>query len=234
MKKFKAIILSAVILAVGTTFLTGCGCSNEEANGISDKPATDVVGEWGERSDDVTVEFNDDGTCIIGGVQGTYEIDEDNTLTVTPNGENGQDTTPLVFEYYNTDDEVISVPANQWSVTDDTLYINGYQYNKDSSTSSNTDTTDDNNVNSSSEISDANSGSTSSSSSNSSGNSSNNTSSTASDSSSNNSSSSASSSTPNSSSSSSSGSSSTTSSTVDYEEGEEDPIINFYTNIDDF
>ena len=132
MKQIKIAVLTIVILAVSTMSMVGCGCNNtnNDTNGISDKPATDVIGEWGERSDDVTVEFNNDGTCTIGGVQGTYDIDENNTLTVTPNGDNQNSSSSMTFQYYNTDDENFSVPADQWSVTDETLYINGHQYNK--------------------------------------------------------------------------------------------------------
>ncbi len=229
MKKFLAIIFSAIIIAVSAVSLSGCGCSNSEDNNVSSNPDTEIVGDWGGRSDDVEVEFNDDGTCIIGGIQGTYEIDDDNTLTVTPNSEEGSESAePLVFEYYSSDGDVSSIPSTQWTIIEDKLYINGYQYTKENDESSSVNTSSNQNtVNSSSN---ANSSSASSSNKNdgSSSNSGSNNSNTS------NSSSSSSADSSSSSSSSSNDNSNIGSSIPEGSDDDESAVLNIYQNLDDF
>lgn len=157
MKKFLAVIFFAIVLAVSAFTIAGCGCSNSD---ISQESATDIVGNWGGRSDDVEAEFNDDGTCIIGGVVGTYEIDENNTLTVTPNSDGETESESLIFEYYD-GNGTSGIQKNQWTINDNTLYINGYQYNSNSKDS---EETNNENNSSSSQSSSANSNNSSSSS----------------------------------------------------------------------
>ena len=237
MKKLAVILFSALILTAGGAILTGCGCSNSESSSTSSgsastEPKKDVVGNWGGRSDNVNAKFNDDGTCEIGGVSGTYTIDKDNKLTVTPNSSDGTSTTPMTFEYY-TDSNYSSVPQNQWAIANNTLYINGYQYTKDSDSGQSGSNSD----NSSSGNSSNNSSSSSSNSSSSnSGSSKNNPSSGSSSSSGSNSSSSSSSSSDNNSSSSnsSSSSSSNSSSSSTLNEGDESDMVTIIDNIDDF
>lgn len=136
MKKIISLIFSAIILTTSAIFISGCGCDNKEIS--SPEPQADIVGDWGGRSDNVEVEFNDDGTCKIGGVNGTYEIDDDKTLTVIPksdkNDNSSNSTKPMVFEYYSSDN-VSSIPSNQWTISNGTLYINGYQYKKENNSS---------------------------------------------------------------------------------------------------
>ena len=222
MRKLAVILFSALILTVGGAILTGCGCSNSESSSTSSgsastEPKKDVVGNWGGRSDNANASFNDDGTCKIGGVSGTYTIDKDNKLTVTPNSSNGTSTTPMTFDYY-TDSNYSSVPQNQWAIANNTLYINGYQYTKDSYSGQ----SDSNSDNSSS----------GNSSNNSSGSSSNSSSSGSSASGNNSSSSGSSASGNNSSSSGSSASGNNSSSTLN--EGDESDMVTIVDNIDDF
>ena len=141
MKKMIAIIFCALITVTSAVSLTGCGCSDKAVNNTtsavsqSEEPSKDIVGKWGGRTDDVDVNFKDDGTCEIGGIQGTYEVDDKNTLTVTPKSENENDNPqPMVFEYYSGDTTVSSVPSNQWAIQNDTIYINGYQYTRQATT----------------------------------------------------------------------------------------------------
>ena len=226
MRKLAVILFSALILTVGGAILTGCGCSNSESSSTSSgsastEPKKDVVGNWGGRSDNANASFNDDGTCEIGGVSGTYTIDKDNKLTVTPNSSDGTSTTPMTFDYY-TDSNYSSVPQNQWAIADNTLYINGYQYTKDSY-----DGQSDNNAGNGS------SGSSSNLSSNGSSGSGNNSSSNGSSASGNNSSSSGSSASGNNSSSGSSSASGNNSSST-LNEGDESDMVTIVDNIDDF
>lgn len=233
MKRFFAVIFSAIVIAVSVVSLSGCGCSNPENNSTSSSPSTDIVGDWGERSDDVEVEFNDDGTCIIGGIQGTYEIDDDNTLTVTPNSEDDSESEEsLVFEYYNSDGEISSVPSNQWTIIEDKLYINGYQYTKENDESSSN--SGSSNTNASSDSSSTNSSSSKNNASSSNQNSSNSNSSNSSSNSSGSSSNSSSSNSSSSSSNNNTSSSNSTSSIPEGVDGDEDAVLNIYENLDDF
>jgi hypothetical protein len=225
MKKFLAVIFSAMILAVSAFTLAGCGCSNEAT---STEPATDIVGDWGGRSDDIEVEFNDDGTCVIGGVTGTYEIDENNNLTVTPDSNGETESEPVVFEHYN-GDNISAIQPNQWTVNGDILYINGQQYNSNSTGNSSENTQ----VNSDNTQSNGNANSTASSNTASSSKPADNSSSSGSSSTPDNSSSS--SSTPNSSSSSSSTPDDSSSSSSEIiSDGEEGDIANIVEILDDF
>ncbi len=137
MKKIWSIMLCGIAVMTVMTGFSGCGCTDKNAeSGVSaaeqsKEPSEDIVGEWGGRSDDVSVKFDDDGNCEIGGIKGTYEVDDKNTLTVTPKSENENDTPkPMVFEYYSGDASGSAVPSNQWTIQDGTIYINGYQYTR--------------------------------------------------------------------------------------------------------
>lgn len=244
MKKFLAVIFSAIIISVSAVVLSGCGCSKTEDN-ISANPSTDVVGTWGERSDNVEVQFNDDGTCTIGGIVGTYQIDKDNKLTVTPNSDDSSSgSSPLVFEYYtgdgNSNNNITSVPADKWAISDGKLYINGYQYTKENNNGSSSSGNSDNNSSQNNSSSNNQSGSSNNSNHNSSSNKNqagNNNSSgnnSSSNSSGNSSSGNSSSSNNNSSSNSNSSSSSTQGgSSSQLQNGEEDDILNIVETIDD-
>lgn len=241
MKKFLAVIFSAIVLAISAFTIVGCGCSDDD---ISQEPATDIVGNWGGRSDDVEAEFNDDGTCTIGGVVGTYEIDENNTLTVTPASDGETESDSLVFEFYN-DNDTSRIQQNQWTVNDGTLYINGYQYSSTSTDSSKTNN-ENNSVDNQSSSAESDNSASSGVASNkpadnsSSSNTSSSTSSSGTSNSSNSSSSSSSSNSSNSSNSSSSSSSSDNSSSSSgtssevLQEGDEEQVVNILENIDDF
>lgn len=226
MKKFLAVIFSAIVLAVSAFTLAGCGCSNDD---ISTEPATDIVGNWGGRSDDVEVEFKDDGTCVIGGVTGTYEIDENNTLTVTPNSNGEAESEPMVFEHFN-NNNTSAIQPNQWAVNGDTLYINGHQYNNTSIDNSSTVNTQDN---ANGSQNNGNTDNNSSADTESSSKPADNSSSSSSTDSQNSSSSSNSSNSQSSSSSSSTSDDSPTTSTEIVSDGE-NQIINIVENLDDF
>ena len=154
MKRILSVILCMLIVMIAIVGLSGCGCADKNVNNSasavqqSKEPSEDIVGEWGGRSDDVSVKFNDDGSCEIGGIQGTYEVDDKNTLTVTPKSENENDAPqPMLFEYYSGDVIESSVPSNQWAIQDGTIYINGYQYTRqtlEDNSSENTESKSDN------------------------------------------------------------------------------------------
>ncbi len=240
MKKLFAIIFSAIIISVSAFAISGCGCNKEDT---TTQPSTEIVGNWGGRSDDIEAEFKEDGSCVIGGVTGTYEIDENNTLTVTPNSSEETSAQPLTFEHYNNNNNTSAIQPNQWAIIDNVLYINGQQYNGVTNTtdSSNTQGNNSNNQNSSANSSSGVASNQSSSSSNSANSGSSSSSSSNNSSSSSGSSSSSSSSTNNSNSStptdstkptdSNSSSSSTPDSSVN---NSEDQVVDIVENLDDF
>lgn len=243
MKKLFAIIFSAIIISAGVCAISGCGCSNKDN---SDQPATAIVGDWGGRSDDIEAEFNDDGTCIIGGVTGTYTIDENNNLIVTPNTDEETSAESLTFEYYS-DSNTSAIQPDQWTVVDNVLYINGQQYNgatnpADSSNSSDTqgnntgNSTDSQNSSSSavSNNSSSNNAGSSGSSADSSSSSGSNASSSGSSSSSNSSSSSSGTATPDDSSKPTDSDNSSSSAPESLNENEETKMVDIIENIDDF
>ena len=150
MKKLFAVIFSAILISASAIAISGCGCNKDDT---ANQPATEIVGNWGGRSDEIEAEFKDDGTCVIGGVTGTYDIDENNTLTVTPNTNEETSAEPLTFEHYN-NNNTSAIQPNQWAIIDNVLYINGQQYNgaTNNADSSNTQGNNSNNQNSSSGI----------------------------------------------------------------------------------
>lgn len=127
LKKFLAVVLSCIMIIAFGSFLTGCGgddANTDSAQGskstLSD-PEKDVIGEWGGRSDKAEAVFNDDGTCIIGGVAGAYEIKDDRTLRVTPTGGETQ-------EFKWSDESGTSIGTDEWTIEGDKLYVNGVVY----------------------------------------------------------------------------------------------------------
>lgn len=116
MKKIAFICL--IILITCTTFMAGC--SNDTQNINNDVKAEDIVGYWG-RSGKVMHTFESDGTCIIGGIVGTYQISEDFVLTTTPNGGDA-----MVFLYSDSEE---NIENNEWFLkAGEKLYINGSQF----------------------------------------------------------------------------------------------------------
>ncbi|MEE0265072.1 MAG: hypothetical protein UD936_05530 [Acutalibacteraceae bacterium] len=240
MKKLFAIIFSAIIISAGVCAISGCGCSNKDN---SDQPATAIVGDWGGRSDDIEAEFNDDGTCIIGGVTGTYTIDENNNLIVTPNTDEETSAEPLTFEYYS-GSNTSAIQPDQWTVVDNVLYINGQQYNGATNPADSSDTqgnntgnsTDSQNSSSSavSNNSSSNNAGSSGSSADSSSSSGSNASSSGSSSSNNSSSSSSGTATPDDSSKPTDSDNSSSSAPESLNENEETKMVDIIENIDDF
>lgn len=107
-------ILKAFLPALLLCFAIA-GCSGEK-----EPPSQLIIGEW-EHMSQTWCEFNDDNTCIIGGMAGEYEIKDDNSISL---GVYGSDDV-LSFEWAASRDQV---DAEHWYVDEDTLFINGMQY----------------------------------------------------------------------------------------------------------
>lgn len=91
------------------------GCSNN-----TEPPEKLIVGGW-EHMSQTWCEFNDDNTCIIGGMAGEYEIKDDNSISLSVNGSDDS----LDFEWAGSPEQA---DAEHWFVDEDTLFINGMQY----------------------------------------------------------------------------------------------------------
>ena len=135
-KLTKTIMVSVIMLMI---VFSVCGCSDEDnvgesstntvSNSISqaetitaEEIGTKIVGEWG-RLDEVMHYFNSDGSCIIGGMQGTYEITDDKSLvTYTMSG------SKTVYEWAESYSKASS--ENYWYFTGDTFSVNGNVFSK--------------------------------------------------------------------------------------------------------
>lgn len=135
MKRFikaAAIFSAAVMIAVP---LMGCDSEADTESQISSKVESaviekldsatlkaEIIGEWG-RLDEVMHYFYSDMTCIIGGMRGTYDIDENSSLVLTTMS--GSVTT---YEWASSKSEVSS--ENYWYMADGTITINGNNFTK--------------------------------------------------------------------------------------------------------
>ncbi len=97
-------------------FILLSGCSAADS-----KPPSELIkGNW-EYRNQVWCEFKDDGDCIIGGTAGKYEVNDDNsiTLSVYTSGD------AMKFEWAGSAE---NADTTHWFVDESKLYINGMQY----------------------------------------------------------------------------------------------------------
>jgi len=118
-----------------------CGCSNnsdtkaegdpamvssEKAEYTADEIRAYLPGEWG-RLEKAMHYFFDDGSCIIGGMQGSYIIDDERSLIMTT-------MSGSVTEYVWASSFTKTDSPNYWYLDDDIITINGNQFTKISDT----------------------------------------------------------------------------------------------------
>ncbi len=113
--RFTTFIIAA-LLAVTLAF---SGCSNSSS---ADEVKASVIGEWG-RLDETMHYFYSDMTCIIGGIQGTYDIDDDLNLLLTP-----MDGTQTTYEWAQSSGDADT--SNYWYLDGDTLTVNGNTFTR--------------------------------------------------------------------------------------------------------
>ena len=77
-----------------------------------------IVGNWGRLGEIMHI-FYDDGTCLVGGVHGIYEIAENGTLVMTTMG-------GTKIEYVWNDTRSV----NNWKLADNTLTVNGNEFSR--------------------------------------------------------------------------------------------------------
>lgn len=96
--------------------------SSVEKTKNSDELKTEIVGQWG-RLDEVMHYFLENKRCVIGGMQGTYDIDDENNLVLTTMS--GSVTT---YDWASSRGQTTA--ENYWYLDGDTMKINGNEFTK--------------------------------------------------------------------------------------------------------
>lgn len=132
MKKFLKLTTIFTVSVLLACFMCACDSSDNtssksdnsavEVSAVSEDIKTKIIGQWGRQGKTMHY-FNSDMTCIVGGMQGTYEIDEGMNLILTTMS--GSDT---VYEWAKSGSDASS--SNYWNMTDDTLTVNGNTFTK--------------------------------------------------------------------------------------------------------
>lgn len=133
LKKSKIFIL-IICLFLSVSLLCACNEDNQTESSLSSSDAVseesvstdelleEIVGQWG-RLDEVMHYFNADKTCIVGGMQGTYDIDESNSLILTT-----MDGIPTTYEWARSSTQAAG--SNYWYLDDNVITINGNTFTK--------------------------------------------------------------------------------------------------------
>lgn len=96
--------------------------STTEETKTADELKTEIIGQWG-RLDEVMHYFLEDKRCVIGGMQGTYDIDDENNLVLTTMS--GSVTT---YDWASSRGQTTS--ENYWYLDGDIMKINGNEFTK--------------------------------------------------------------------------------------------------------
>ncbi len=132
MKKLPA---AAVLVLAAVIAVTSAGCEpksdvdsemtvseNKAEKRTADELRAEIIGQWG-RLDEVMHYFNPDMSCVIGGMQGTYDIDENDNLIMTTMS--GSET---VYEWAAMRTQAES--ENYWFLDGNILKVNGNEFVK--------------------------------------------------------------------------------------------------------
>ena len=96
--------------------------STAEETKTADELKKEIIGQWG-RLDEVMHYFLEDKRCVIGGMQGTYDIDDENNLVLTT-----MSGSVTVYDWASSGGQ--STSANYWYLDGDTLKINGNEFTR--------------------------------------------------------------------------------------------------------
>ena len=96
--------------------------STAEETKTADELKKEIIGQWG-RLDEVMHYFLEDKRCVIGGMQGTYDIDDENNLVLTT-----MSGSVTVYDWANSGGQ--STSANYCYLDGDTLKINGNEFTR--------------------------------------------------------------------------------------------------------
>ncbi len=111
--------IAVIALTVLLTAVLLCACSGSTT---ADELKLSLIGEWG-RLDETMHYFYEDMTCVIGGTQGTYDIDDDLNLLLTP-----MDGTTTTYEWAQSSADAES--SNYWYFDGETLTVNGNTFTR--------------------------------------------------------------------------------------------------------
>lgn len=115
MKKHIAKNTFIVLLAVLVFVLTACTPSSDNLN-------DSLLGEWGRLGETMHI-FNADGSCVIGGMQGTFRIDNDNNLILTT-----MSGAEVIYEFAESKSKAET--ENYWYLSEDTITVNGNTFTR--------------------------------------------------------------------------------------------------------
>lgn len=127
------VLLLAVLFLV--LAVSGCGSDSksdtnsaipaavsEENVKTSEEIKTEIVGQWG-RIDEVMHYFTENKTCIIGGMQGTYDIGDDKSLVLTT-----MSGSVTVYDWASSRGKTKS--EHYWYLDGDVMKIDGNEFTK--------------------------------------------------------------------------------------------------------
>ena len=130
MKRTTRIFALAAAVMTAAAMLASCSDGNEvsqpegsEVSSALEKPAADtlrreIIGQWGRLGETMHTFYND-GSCIIGGMYGYYEISDDGDLTTTT-----VEGTKTVYKWDDSESE------GSWLLSGDILTVAGYSFTK--------------------------------------------------------------------------------------------------------
>lgn len=119
--KFLLLFLTAVMLVF---FVSACGQSDDSSASVPEisELKAEIIGQWGRQSETMHY-FNKDMSCIVGGMQGTYDIDGSGALVLTT-------MSGSVTRYEWADSSQKAQSENYWSMKDSTIKVNGNAFIK--------------------------------------------------------------------------------------------------------
>lgn len=131
MTKLKKILAAAVAAMLLVMPMSACNDSNNEKTDISDISAVpsaeslkaNIIGQWGRLGETMHY-FNKDMSCIIGGMKGTYDINNSASLVLTT--ANGDTVVYIWSETGITG----SNSGSTWSLVNGILKVNGNTFEK--------------------------------------------------------------------------------------------------------
>lgn len=118
-----SLFLTVVLLVFS---VSACGQSDDNSSSASVPEISElksaIIGQWGRQGETMHY-FNRDMSCIVGGMQGTYDIDSSGTLLLTT-------MSGSVTRYEWADSREKAKSENYWSMEDGTIKVNGNAFTK--------------------------------------------------------------------------------------------------------
>lgn len=134
MNKFLKITALISAVALMSVPFVGCTSDNDDTSVVESSTVekldsatlkAEIIGEWG-RLDEGMHYFLEDMSCIIGGMQGTYDIDENSALVLTT-----MSGSVTVYEW--AESRADATTEHYWNMVDGVITIDGNNFTKISS-----------------------------------------------------------------------------------------------------